>query len=169
MPIFAPTSFALPGRAFGGSPVPPDNDKYILFTPICLLAYSTIYWGKYHITLLFTPIAFCGIIQVRWEKDAQYPGPPQERRKAMAVSKSQQKAVNKYVREKYDRINITMQKGKKDTLQAHAEAQGQSVNAYINTAIDERMSREAAGTPARPADAMTSKNCRGRGRCSRPL
>jgi len=76
----------------------------------------------------------------------------------MAVSKSQQKAVNKYVREKYDRINITMQKGKKDTLQAHAEAQGQSVNAYINTAIDERMSREAVGTPARPTDAMTSKN-----------
>ena len=65
----------------------------------------------------------------------------------MAVSKSQQKAVNKYVREKYDRINITMQKGKKDTLQAHAAARGESANSFINRAIDQAMERDSAGTP----------------------
>lgn len=64
----------------------------------------------------------------------------------MAVSKSQQKAVNKYVREKYDRINITMQKGKKDTLQAHAAARGESANSFINRAIDQAMERDGGGT-----------------------
>ena len=62
----------------------------------------------------------------------------------MAVSKANQRAVNKYVKANYDRINVTMPKGKKDAIQAAAEAQGQSVNAYINTAIDGRMAPETA-------------------------
>ena len=70
----------------------------------------------------------------------------------MAVSKAQQRAVNKYMAANYDRINLTVPKGKKDTIQAYAEAQGQSVNAYINAAIDEKMAREAAGSPTSPAD-----------------
>ena len=61
----------------------------------------------------------------------------------MAVSKAQQKAVNKYVRENYDRVNVTMPKGKKDEIQAYANRHGLSVTAYINTAIDEKMAREA--------------------------
>lgn len=61
----------------------------------------------------------------------------------MAVSKAQQKAVNKYMRENYDRFSVTMPKGKKDTIKAHAEARGESVNAFINRAIDEAMEREA--------------------------
>ena len=65
---------------------------------------------------------------------------------------------NTWQKENVDRVNLTMPKGRKAIIQAHAEAQGQSVNAYINTAIDERMSRESVGTPARPTDAMTSKN-----------
>ena len=69
--------------------------------------------------------------------------PLPERRKAMAVPKANQRAVNKYVKNNYDRINVTMPKGKKETIQAHAEAQGQSVNAYINAAIDEKMAQEA--------------------------
>ena len=55
----------------------------------------------------------------------------------MTVSKAQQKAVNKYVRENYDRINVNMPKGKKDEIQAHAAQLGMRVNAYINQAIDE--------------------------------
>ena len=43
----------------------------------------------------------------------------------------------------YDRVNLTRPKGKKEILQARAEAQGESVNAYINKAIDQRMDREA--------------------------
>jgi predicted HicB family RNase H-like nuclease len=60
----------------------------------------------------------------------------------MAISKAQQKAVNKYVRENYDRVNVNMPKGKKDDVQAHAAHHGISVNAYINAAIDEKMERD---------------------------
>ena len=60
----------------------------------------------------------------------------------MTVSKAQQKAVNKYVRENYDRVNVTMPKGKKDEIQAHAIRYGLSVTAYINAAIDEKMQRD---------------------------
>lgn len=60
----------------------------------------------------------------------------------MPVSKAQQKAVNKYMAANYDRINLTVPKGKKETIQDHAAACGQSVNAYINEAIDDRMARE---------------------------
>ena len=42
----------------------------------------------------------------------------------MPVSKAQQKAVNKYMAANYDRINLTVPKGKKETIQSHAEAQG---------------------------------------------
>ena len=60
----------------------------------------------------------------------------------MAVSKANQRAVNKYVKTNYDRVNETMPKGKKETIKAHAEARGQSVNGFINEAIDEKMERE---------------------------
>ena len=60
----------------------------------------------------------------------------------MAVSKAQQKAVNKYVREKYDRINVTMPKGRKDEIQTFAAQQGLSINAYINGAIMEKMAQD---------------------------
>lgn len=65
----------------------------------------------------------------------------------MTVPKANQRAVNKYVKNNYDRINVTMPKGKKDIIQAHAEAHGQSVNGFINKAIDEKMERDKA-TPA---------------------
>ena len=49
----------------------------------------------------------------------------------MPVSKAQQKAVNKYMSEKYDRINLVVPKGRRDELRAKAEAEGKSLNAYI--------------------------------------
>ena len=60
----------------------------------------------------------------------------------MAVSKAQQKAVNKYMKENYDRVNLTVPKGKKDAIKAHAESRGESVNSFINRAIDETMQRD---------------------------
>lgn len=62
----------------------------------------------------------------------------------MAVSKAQQASVNKYVKNNYDRINVTMPKGRREVLKAHAEAQGESVNGFINRAIDETMARDNA-------------------------
>ena len=58
------------------------------------------------------------------------------------ASKAQQKAVNKYMKSNYDRVNLVMPKGKKDIIQAHAAQQGESFNAYINRAIDEAMQRD---------------------------
>ena len=64
----------------------------------------------------------------------------------MAVSKAQQRAVNKYVKSNYDEVKLRMTKGKKDIIQAHAAQQGESVNAYINRAIDEAMQRDDSAT-----------------------
>ena len=60
----------------------------------------------------------------------------------MATTKAGQRAVNKYMKENYDRVNLTMPKGEKDAVKAHAEARGESVNAFINRAIDETMERD---------------------------
>lgn len=65
----------------------------------------------------------------------------------MAVSKKQQASVNKYVKENYDRVNVTFSKGRKDVIKAHAEARGESVNAFINRAIDETMERDNEKAP----------------------
>ncbi len=58
------------------------------------------------------------------------------------VSKAQQRAVNKYVKANYDRINVTFPKGRKEELKAHAQARGESVNAFINRAITETLERD---------------------------
>ena len=60
----------------------------------------------------------------------------------MAVSKKQQASVNKYVKANYDRINVTFPKGTKEALAQHAESRGESVNAFINRAVDEVMNKE---------------------------
>ena len=60
----------------------------------------------------------------------------------MAVSKAQQKAVTKYVKNKYDRFGLTMQKGRLDIIKAHAESQGESVNSFITRAIDNQMHQD---------------------------
>lgn len=60
----------------------------------------------------------------------------------MAVSKAQQKAVTKYVKNKYDRFGLTFPKGKLDIIKAHADAHGESVNGFITRAVDETIQRE---------------------------
>lgn len=53
-------------------------------------------------------------------------------------------SINKYMAKAYDRINLTVPKGKKEIIQAHAEATGASVNGFINRAIFETMERDKA-------------------------
>lgn len=60
------------------------------------------------------------------------------------VSKAQQKAVNKYVKNNYDRINVTFPKGQKEIIMLAATAAGESVNSYIKKAVDQRMERDNA-------------------------
>lgn len=59
------------------------------------------------------------------------------------VSKAQQKAVHKYVKNNYDRLELTVPKGRKAEIKAHAESHGESVNAFIVRAVNETMERDA--------------------------
>jgi uncharacterized protein (DUF1778 family) len=60
----------------------------------------------------------------------------------MAVSKAQQKAVAKYNAKSYDRIELKVAKGKKDVIKDAAQKQGESLNSFINNAIDEKLERD---------------------------
>ena len=57
-------------------------------------------------------------------------------------------SINKYIAKAYDRINLTVPKGKKEIIQAHAEARGESVNGFINRAISEAMERDSTAPGA---------------------
>lgn len=54
---------------------------------------------------------------------------------------------NKWTNAHYDRINIAVPKGRKDEIKALADTQGQSVNAYIIAAVDEKMERDGKTAP----------------------
>lgn len=58
------------------------------------------------------------------------------------ISKAQQKAVQKYVKNNYDRIVVNLPKGQRDIIKAAAGRAGESVNGYIKKSIDQRMKRE---------------------------
>ena len=63
--------------------------------------------------------------------------------------KDKEKAIrynNEFNKATYDRINLTVPKGNKDKIKAHAEENGESVNGFINRAIDETMERDKKGT-----------------------
>ena len=59
----------------------------------------------------------------------------------MAVRKSQQRCVNKYIDTHYDRINLTVPKDRKKVIQDVAKENGESVNAFINRLIDTELER----------------------------
>lgn len=60
----------------------------------------------------------------------------------MPTSKSVLRAVKKYDAEKVDRVVFRVPKGKKELLQQHAAAQGESLSAFLNRAVDEAMERD---------------------------
>lgn len=62
------------------------------------------------------------------------------------------RAKNKWQKANVDRVNLTMPKGKKETIQAHAEARGESVNGFINRAIDQTMEQDTEGGEHREHD-----------------
>ena len=51
-------------------------------------------------------------------------------------------SIKRYEDKAYDKILVRMPKGQKDLIQAHAEAQGESTNGFINRAISETMERD---------------------------
>ncbi len=58
------------------------------------------------------------------------------------VSKAQQKAVAKYMKNNYDEIKVRVEKGKREIIKAAAEQAGESLNGYIKKAVDQRMERD---------------------------
>ena len=56
--------------------------------------------------------------------------------------KTSAKSINKYMDKAYDRINLTVPKGDKDKIKAHAESMGESVNSFIGRAIENQMARD---------------------------
>ena len=68
----------------------------------------------------------------------------------MAVSEAQKKATAKYEQQNYDKVLLRLlEKGKKDKVKAHAENKGESLNGFINRAIDETMQRDNEATTNR--------------------
>lgn len=49
---------------------------------------------------------------------------------------------NNFIKDTYDRINLTVPKGEKEKIRLHAEARGEKVNAFIQRAIKETMERD---------------------------
>lgn len=61
------------------------------------------------------------------------------------MSKTSAKVKNRYNDKAYDRINLTVPKGRKDTIKAYAESQGESVNGFILRAINTTMENDKEG------------------------
>lgn len=64
---------------------------------------------------------------------------PHKRRNNMA-GKTDYK--NKWQSENCERISLVVKKGRKDEIKAHAESKGESLNGFINRAIDETVQRD---------------------------
>lgn len=58
------------------------------------------------------------------------------------MSKTSAAVKNHWNAKAYDRINLTVPKGKKEIIQKHAKAQGESTNAFIQRAIEEAIYRD---------------------------
>lgn len=57
---------------------------------------------------------------------------------------AQQRAVHKYVKNNYDRLELSVPKGEKEEIQQAAKRAGQSVNAYVYETVKRRMEQEQA-------------------------
>jgi len=60
----------------------------------------------------------------------------------MPISKARQKANRKWNDNNLDRVYITVKKGQKKIIEEIAKQNNQSMNAYINQAINEKMERD---------------------------
>jgi len=60
----------------------------------------------------------------------------------VARSEAMDRAIKKYEKEKVERIIFRVPKGKKEIIKKHADQCGESVNAFINRAIDEVMGND---------------------------
>lgn len=57
------------------------------------------------------------------------------------ISEARKRANNNYIKSQ-DEIKVRVPKGKKEIIKSHAEAQGESLNGFVNRAIDETIERD---------------------------
>ena len=54
-------------------------------------------------------------------------------------------SADAYNKAKYEDLRVRVPRGKKNTIKAHADSRGESVNSFIGRAIDETMERDTGG------------------------
>ena len=62
--------------------------------------------------------------------------------------KNSYESIKRYEDKAYDKVLVRFPKGKKDIIKAHAEARSESVNGFINRAIDEAIERDESAPAA---------------------
>lgn len=62
----------------------------------------------------------------------------------MAMTQAQYRAKRKYDAKAYDRMNIVLYKGEKDSLRDFVQSKGYTLNGFIREAITEKLSRMEA-------------------------
>ena len=63
---------------------------------------------------------------------------------------SQTRAKNKYNAKNYDSLRIIVKKGNKDIIKAHAAEQGESLNGFVNRAIEETIKLDSSSESDTP-------------------
>lgn len=64
----------------------------------------------------------------------------------MAPTDAQRRARDKWLSEKVEEVKFRVPKGKKSEIKAHAEKLGESVNSFINRAVDQMMKQDQGKT-----------------------
>lgn len=72
---------------------------------------------------------------------------------AQKYSEAQKQSARKWDAANLDRLSLALPKGSRETIKAHAAAQGESTNAFIKRAIDCQMERDSTGRPQEVAGA----------------
>jgi len=57
-------------------------------------------------------------------------------------SEARKRANAKYALKAYDRLEITVKKGRKEELKTYAARRGESLNGFVNRAINEAIERD---------------------------
>ena len=62
----------------------------------------------------------------------------------MARTDAEDRAIKKYEQEKIDKVLVRFPKGKKEQIQQHVANTGESINGFINRAVDQTLSSDDA-------------------------
>ena len=96
-----------------------------------------------------TYIDLCYTFIVRWRRytfilntKEKQGGHVVEDKKKNYYTKAQKRAAEKYLKETVEDIRIRVPKGKKSIIKDHSTVKGESLNSFVNRAIDEAIERD---------------------------